>query len=176
MLIFRVHLTYFMKYLLTSCFVVILWLAAVGVYAQDLSGPKPDDEFNVFLLAVAIAFFSIIIGATLAGSMLVTLVLVGLFGLVSAGIVSAGVLVGLYKRSITSGFKTVLAIVCSITGILIGAVSFFLINRFYEIHLSGVAATLIGGFSGLMGGLLLGLVLYTLIRLFLNYCRQKLSF
>ena len=145
-------------------------------YAQNSPTPQEGDEFNPILFAVIVAFLCIVIGATLAGSMLASLVLMGLFALVSAGIVSAGVLVGFYKRSVTAGFKALLAIGCSIGGILIGVIAFYLINRIFHIHLSGVAVALVGGFSGLIGGLLLGFVLFTVIRLFLNYCRQKLSF
>ncbi|HLZ86853.1 MAG TPA: hypothetical protein VKQ52_06435 [Puia sp.] len=134
-----------------------------------------DDEFNVILLAVLTAFICIVIGATLAGSMAATLVMIGLFGLVSAGVLSAGILVALYRRSITAGFKTILAMVCSFGGILIGVVSFYLINRIFQLHLSGVAVLLIGGFSGLVGGMLLGMAVFLVIRVFLNYCRQKLK-
>ncbi|GGB21639.1 hypothetical protein [Puia dinghuensis] len=165
-----------MKRLLILILVVLL--LAVSGYAQDPSVPhlNDDDEFNLFLLALGIAFVSIIIGATLAGSMIATLAMLVLFGLVVAGVLSAGVLVGLYRKSIGAGFKTVVAVTGCLSGILIGEIGFYFINRLFHLHLSGIAVLLIGGFSGLIGGLLLGLVLFLLIRVFLNYCRARLSF
>ena len=137
---------------------------------------QEDDEFNMFLLALGTAFVCIVLGATLAGSMLATLFLLSVFLLVSAGVLSVGVLVGFYRRSIAAGFRTVLMIVCIGGGMACGAVAFWLINRIFDIHLQPPTALLIGAFSGLVGGLLLGLVLFTIIRLFLNYCRKKMAF
>lgn len=144
--------------------------AAVAATRQD------DEEFNVFLLALGTAFVCIVLGATLAGSMLATLFLLGVFLLVSAGVLSVGILVGFYRRSIAAGFRTVLMISCISGGVCCGAIAFWLINRVFDIHLQPLTALLVGAFSGLVGGLLLGLVLFTIIRLFLNYCRKKLAF
>jgi hypothetical protein len=165
-----------MKRLITFLFISLFCLAAIGGYAQGPTGAQPDDEFNLFLLAIAIAFVCIVVGSVFVGSMLVILVLFALLGLVTAGIVSAGVMMGLYRKSISAGFKTVIAIISCLGGIVIGEIAFYLINRFYHLHLSGVAVVGIGGFCGLVAGLLMGMVLFLLIRLFLNYCRAKLSF
>ena len=146
--------------------------------SSTLTSPtRPDDdEFNVFLLALGTAFVCIVLGATLAGSMLATLFLLGVFLLVSAGVLSVAILVGFYRRSMAAGFRTMLMIVCIGGGVCCGAVAFWLINRVFDIHLQPLTALLLGAFSGLVGGLLLGLVLFTIIRLFLNYCRKKLAF
>lgn len=165
-----------MKRALTFFLTVVLLTCADVLYAQTDSGVRPDEEFNLLILAVIIALLCIVVGATLVGSMVATLAMLALFGLVTAGILSAGVLVGFYRRSIGAGFKTIVAVTGCLSGILIGEIAFYLINRLYHLHLSGVATVLIGGFGGLIGGLLLGLVLYWLIRIFLNYCRAKLSF
>lgn len=165
-----------MKQALTFFLILVLLLCAGVLHAQPNSGMQPEEEFNVFLFSIAIAFICIVVGATLVGSMVVTLALLVVFGLVTAGILSAGVLVGLYRKSISAGFKTVIAITGCLSGILIGEIAFYLINRIYHLHLSGVAVLGIGGFCGLVGGMLLGIVLFMLIRTFLNYCRAKLSF
>jgi hypothetical protein len=165
-----------MKRALTFFLIAAQLLCAGGLHAQTDSGLRPDEEFNVFLLAIAIAFVCIVVGATLVGSMLVSIALLVLLGLVTAGVLSAGVLVGLYRKSIGAGFKTVVAVTGCLSGILIGEIAFFLINRIYHLHLSRVAVLGIGGFCGLVGGMVLGLVLFQLIRAFLNYCRAKLSF
>lgn len=165
-----------MKRLLTILFITFLCVCGLAGSAQAPAGSQPDDEFNIFLLAIGTAFICIVIGATLVGSMVATLAMLALFGLVTAGVLSAGILVGLYRKSISAGFKTVVAVTGCLSGILIGEIAFYLINRIYHLHLSGISVLLIGGFCGLVGGLVLGLVLFLLIRTFLNYCRTKLSF
>jgi hypothetical protein len=163
-----------MKFLLTTLLAI---LCLTGIAQSDPSIPQPDEsEFNLFLLVLTIAFFSMVIGAVLAGSVIVTLFLLLVLALVSAGIISAGLLVGLYRRSLAAGFRTMLALVCSGSGILAGTVCFWLINRIFAIHLTPPTAVLIGAFGGLLAGLLLGFALAAIIRVFMNYCRQKLSF
>ena len=159
-----------MKGLLT----ILAVFCFIGVFAQG-GQQSVDDEFNVFLFAVTVTFFSVVFGAMVAGFITVMLILIALMALVSAGIVSTAVLVGLYRRSLAAGFKTALVLTCSITSMLGGTVCFWLINRIFHIHLRSPTAALFGAFSGLLGGLLLGWVLFIVIRLFLNYCRQKLS-
>lgn len=165
-----------MKRALTFFLITALLLCADGLYAQTDPGLRPEEEFNLFLFSIAIAFICIVVGATLVGSMVVSLALLVLLGLVTAGILSAGVLVGLYRKSISAGFKTIMAVTGCLSGVLIGEIAFYLINRAYHLHLSGVAVLGIGGFCGLVGGMVLGMALFALIRAFLNYCRTKLSF
>ncbi|MBS1603757.1 MAG: hypothetical protein JST42_13895, partial [Bacteroidetes bacterium] len=124
---------------------------------------------------IGLAAACIIIGATIVGSAAATLVLLLLFALVSAGILSAGILVGLYRRSLSAAFTTILSLICCGTIMIAGAISFSLINRIFHIDLTTSTALLIGAFSGLLGGLLLSFTLSGIIRTFLNYCRQKLS-
>jgi hypothetical protein len=165
-----------MKRALTFLLIPALLLLADVLHAQTADGLRPDDEFNLFLLAIAIAFASIVVGCTLVGSVLVTLALLVVFGLVTAGVLSAGVLVGFYRKSISAGFKTVVAVTGCLCGVLIGEIAFYLINRIYHLHLSGIAVLGIGGFCGLVGGMVLGIVVFMVIRVFLKYCRAKLSF
>jgi hypothetical protein len=142
----------------------------------DLSIPQPDDEFNIFLLAITIAFFSMVIGGALIGAFAAIILLLALLALVSTGILSAGILSALYRRSIAAGFRTILLIICSLGGILGGMICFWLINRIFNIHLTSPTAALVGAFGGLLCGLLLGFLLAGILRIFMNYCRQKLSF
>ena len=135
-----------------------------------------DDEFNLFLFAYLIAFCSVVVGAVIVGSVAMIMILLALFALVSAGIVSAGVLVGIYKRSVAAGFKALLVIICSLGGIVAGAGGLWLIDRFFPIHLGGRTAVLLGAAGGLIGGILMGIILFRIIRSFLEYFRQKLSF
>ena len=179
-----------MQLLLTTLIVALLAIPYSGARAQStdttrthsstntLTDPssQPDDEFNVFLLAIGLASIGIIIGATIIGSAAAILFLLLVFSLISAGILSAGILAGLYRRSVSVAFKTILSLICSITITIAGAASFWVINRVFHIDLTTSTALLIGAFSGLLGGLLLSFALTAIIRIFFNYCRQKLSF
>jgi len=185
-----------MRLLLTTLIIVLLAIPCAGVRAQSpttnqsspdttrthsstnaLTDPssQPDDEFNLFLLTIGLVVACIIIGATIVGAAAATLFLLSLFALVSAGVLSAGILVGLYRRSLSAAFTTILSLVCSGAIMIAGAISFWLINRAFHIELTTSTALLIGAFSGLLGGLLLSFILTGIIRIFLNYCRQKLS-
>ncbi len=143
---------------------------------NDAAVNPPDDDFSPVVLVIFLAIASLVVGGILAGCVAVMGLLLVLFALVSAGIASAGVLVGLYRKSAAAGFKTILYMGCSLAGMLTGALGFWLINHFFHISLSTRSAVVIGAGSGLLGGLLLGIVLFILIRLFMEYCRQKLSF
>ena len=180
-----------MQLLLTTLIVALLAIPYSAARAQSkpdtahshpsdthLADPssQPDDEFNIFLLAIGIAIVGIIIGATVIGSAAATLFLLLLFTLVSTGILSAGILIGLFRKSVSAAFTTILSLICSITITIAGAASFWIINRIFHIELTTSTALLIGAFSGLLGGLLLSFTLAAIIRIFFNYCRQKLSF
>jgi hypothetical protein len=125
---------------------------------------------------VVIVIASVIAGAVLAGSIAVLLLLLLGLALVSAGILSTSIVVGLYKRSFTAGFRVFLLLFCSMAGLATGGLGLWLINRFFHLHWIPRIAALTGAGGGFIGGLLLGLVLFILIRVFLKYCRQKLSF
>jgi len=140
-----------------------------------LSDPGPATDDMPFALIAAVAFLSLALGGAIIGAFAATLFLIALLALVSAGILSAGILYGLHKRSVAAGFKTLLLIVCSLGGIVAGAGGFWLIHRFFHIHMTTQTSVLLGAVAGLLGGLLLGIVLFGLIRAFLEYCRKKLS-
>src|SRR4051794_33503534 len=64
----------------------------------------PDDEFNIFLIVIAVGFMGAALGAVMAGAFVVFLFLSVSALLTIAGIVSASLLIGLYKRSLQAGF------------------------------------------------------------------------
>lgn len=158
--------------------IVILTFLCFSCIAQTQSGADPqsdDGEFLLFLMMIAVGFACIAVGSVLAGTAAMTLVLLALFALISAGIVSAGVLVGLYRRSLAAGFKTVVILVCSCVTTIAGAIGFWLINHIFHLYLTNPTSLLIGSLSGLVGGVTLGFILTSIIRLFLDFCRRKLS-
>jgi hypothetical protein len=143
------------------------------VYCQDgsQSPPKPDDDFNVFLLVFAA--ISAMLGAALAGAIFVVgfLLLAGAF--VGFGILSVSVLAGIYKRSITAGFKTFLYITCPVAGIGIGVVGFYILTELFHLSISRQMGLVAGILGGLVGGLLMALAIHQLTSLVLKYLLKK---
>src|SRR5262245_33748048 len=98
----------------------LVWLFLFIIFASNMvfaqatpdGPPPPDDDFNVFLMILATIFFSLMIGAAFAGSFIAASVLLLMGALAGFGIVSVSILAGIYKRSVTAGFKTFLYIVC----------------------------------------------------------------
>jgi len=158
-------LTLFMTFLLTT----------IGLHAQSPAAAPPDDEFNLFLLVFAIAFFSLILGAVIVGSIATAGLLLFLFTLVSVGILSTSVIVGLYKRSFFAGFKTLLVIVCGLGGAIGGVSIMWLVNRLFTLRLSHAVTLGSGALGGLTGGMLLGLCVYGIIRSLTGYFKKKLT-
>ena len=149
--------------------------AGKAAAANGVSEP-PDDYGSPFALAFLLVFCAIVGGAAVAGACIVTVILLAIFGMVSAGVMSASILAGLYKRSIASGFTTLLLLVGGLGGIVAGAGGFWLINRMFHLKAAPLNAVLLGAASGLLGGLLCGFVISRLIKFFVEYFRRKLAF
>jgi len=136
---------------------------------------KDDDGFDPGIFFFLLIFAGIMVGAAIVGSMAAALLLVALFVMASAGILSMGVLVGLYRRSVTAGFRAVLYITCALGGTIVGVGLFYVINHFFHLHFSYKTIGLAGAGGGLLGGLLLGLIVFALIRVLLKVLKQKLA-
>lgn len=139
------------------------------------AGPTQDDGMDMFLLFYAIAFVGIAFAAIFVGTAILVGFLVVLFALVSAGVLSTGVLVGMYRRSIAAGFRTLLVIVCGLAGLFTGAVGLWLVSRIFTLHWKAQTALLTGAFGGLVGGMVLGLILFFIFNSFFRYCKRRLA-
>lgn len=178
-----------LKYLLSLLFVITL---SCGANAQSDSAllnkkditimnigeeqtKEPDDEFNIFLMVFAIGFMCAALGAVMAGAFAVCLFLGVTLLLTTIGIVSASLLIGLYKRSLQAGFKSLLLITGSLLGIAFGLFILWLINLFLHLHMEGYQVLLVGAGGGLLGGLVLGFITYRMIKAVLRIAMQKLK-
>jgi len=135
-----------------------------------------DDDFNAGLLVFAVIALSVMFGAMVAGFIAASLAGTFLFILISTGILSAAILVGAYKRSVAAGFKTLVMIICTIGGILLGIGGLYLVNIVFDLHLHQTLIIWAGLIGGLIGGIVLGLCLFMITRLFLAFAKRKLSF
>jgi hypothetical protein len=134
-----------------------------------------DDGMDMFLLFYAIAFVGIAFAAVFVGAAIMVGFLLVLFALVSAGVLSTGVLVGMYRRSVAAGFRTLLVIVCGLAGLFTGAVGLWLIGRIFTLHWKAQSALLTGALGGLAGGIILGLILFFIFNSFFRFCKRRLA-
>jgi len=134
-----------------------------------------SDDFSPGMAFFALVGFCLILISIGAGIVITITVLFMLFGFVSVGIISASVFVGLKKKSLTKGFKTFLVLSVSIIGSIIGFVALFLINKLFHFHLTGPTILIMGSLSGLIGGIILGLVAFAVFLRLINYFKDKLQ-
>ena len=142
---------------------------------SNTASAEDDDEFNVFLLTFASLFFAAMFGAAVIGAFAATLFLLIIFLFVSAGILSASVIVGIYKRSVQSGFKTLIFILSSLTGIVIGSVGLFLANKLFELNYSNGLCLTIGAIAGFVGGILISFAIIKIIQKIITAFRKKFN-
>jgi hypothetical protein len=118
-----------------------------------------DEEFNLFLFTLLLVAISAMIGAAIIGAFAATSLLFLLIAFISVGILSVSLLAGLYKRSVTAGFKTFLYIICPLTGMLIGMSGFWIAARLLTISIANKTGLLAGATGGILGGIVMAFAL-----------------
>ena len=124
-----------------------------------------------FIFVCGIAFVFACIGG---GIVLTVLGLFIVFELVSFGIISTAIIVGINKQSLKKGFKTFILIASTIGGLLIGGMSFWLLNKVTH-WWTTQTAILTGLTSGFIGGLGLSLIAFYILQRLTIYFKQKLD-
>ena len=106
--------------------------------------------------------------------MLTLLFLLILFGLIGSGILSASVLIGLHKKSFTTGFKTFLVSTSTVGGLVFGLLGFWVLHK--TVHWWSLQTGLIAGsLSGILGGFLFGLLAFYVIQKFTFFLKEKIK-
>lgn len=151
-----------MKRLLRICLFLLPYFITTALFAQSTGTPASDDEMNLFLMAFACVFIGVMLGAAVIGAILATLLFLLALAFVNFGILSTSFLIGLYKRSLAAGFKSLLLLGFGLPCAALGLATTFLFNYVVPLHLPNTALAFTGLLSGLTGGLLLGLVAFAL--------------
>ena len=126
-------------------------------YEQYYEEDEVGSLFLVIILCVAM-LFCFGVGVVVA----VCIILIAL-GLLALGVLSTSVAVGLYKRSIASGFKTLVISTSTVGGSIIGALGIFIL--FKITHWGNVPfSTLAGAIGGSIAGLCFGFLAVFTIR------------
>ncbi len=147
-----------------------------SIARNNISGTSAaDDDFNAGLLLMASVVICAMVGAAIVGSFLAAFAFLLAIVFISAGIFSASLLIAFYKKSITTGFKTFVVIICSIGGTAIGSIGLFIVTGIFHLDLSNQTALLIGGVGGLLGGVLMGFVIYKILVLCMLYIKKKFA-
>jgi hypothetical protein len=159
------------KYIL-SMIAILFWVTG---FAQDSQPPVPDDGFNIFLLALLSIFFCAMIGAAIIGALAASLIVFATFSLVAFGLLSASVAIGIYNKSITAGFKTLLALVFgSICGTL-GLVCSYALNRLMNLELASSIVVITGATAGVTGGIVMAFATFKIIQSLIGILLKRLK-
>jgi hypothetical protein len=158
-----------MKLLLKINFLLILLFTTTKFLFAQQNEIKPDEGMDIFLLTIATLFICVMIGAAIIGAMVATFIILVLFAFAGLGILSTSFAIGLYNRSIGSGFKAFLVIVFGLCCSLLGLGSLLLFNELIPLPSSRTSLSIIGITSGAFGGIIMGLLTF---KLFQNLFRQ----
>lgn len=142
----------------------LLLLLSFALFAQSNYDPAHDEEFNIFLLLFATVFVCGLFGAAVVGAVIASLIAFAVFGLIGFGILSTSVAVGLYRKSLTAGFRTFLMIVFGIACGLCGGALAAVAQYHFHLGPSLSFAVLLGFIGGALGGVVLTLISISAVR------------
>jgi hypothetical protein len=133
-----------------------------------------DGGFLLFLLLYAMGVCAIIVIGIAVGIAITVGAILIISAMVTAGIFSASVIVGIYTRSLTKGFK-VFFVSCSIVaGGVFGAVALWILNLYTHWH-DEVNALLMGAAFGLVTGLAGGMISFYFLQRLAARLKSKIS-
>lgn len=133
-----------------------------------------DEEFNLFLFAILILGIIFICISVLITLLIAILCLFAIFGFILVGALSTSVIVGINKKSFTTGFKTFVTVFATFAFGIIGIGSFWFLNKL--LHWWSETKTIIIGLSfGLISGLITGLTMAFIIKKLSTFLKAKLE-
>jgi len=133
-----------------------------------------DEEFNLFLFSMLISGLIFICISLVIAILVVIILLLIVFGFITIGALSASVLVGLNKKSITTGFRTFVIFFSTFAMAVIGALSFWILNRIVH-WWSQMKSIILGSSIGLISGLIIGIVAAYIIKKLSTFLKNKLD-
>lgn len=145
-----------------------------SLYSSLQNTTPIDEEFNLFLFVILILGIIFICLSVLIALLLAIVCLFAIFGFILAGALSTSVLVGIHKKSLTSGFKTFVIDFSTFAFGIMGVGSFWFLNKMIK-WWSETQAITIGLSIGLSSGLITGLLLAFLIKKMAAFLKAKLE-
>jgi len=147
-------------------------LASQMLFAQ--TGTEPADDMP-FALIMGIILLSVALACMTAGIIIAVVGLSVTAVMASAGIISTAIIVGLYKKSVSAGFKTLLTMTSAIGGSIAGITGLYLANKIFHLNLAKITVAWTGLAGGLIGGIFLSLVIIGIIRVIIGLFKERLS-
>ena len=145
--------------------------STIEINQSDFEGTDDFAPGLLFGVIILLAFTLIFIGVGIALAVLGLLIV---FGFVSMGILSTSIIVGLHKKSLAKGFKTFTVLASTFAGILSFSIGFWALNKIFHWATSQIAITT-GAISGLLAGILFGLIVFYLLKRLTSFFKSKLS-
>lgn len=122
---------------------------------------QEDEVGSIFMLFIACMVLLFCFGMGLIVAILIILAILILLGI---GLFTTSFLVGIYNKSLASGFKTFILTASTLGGTILGGVGIFLL--FKIAHWAGVyTGVLVGALSGALAGLSFGFLVVYLFKL-----------
>ncbi len=112
-------------------------------------------------------------GAALLGAFGGFLLICFVMALMALGLLSTSIVVGIYKRSAAAGFKTFLMVLFGFSCAMIGCFGLIIFNGLLDWTYSNLLLITIGLTAGGIGGLILGLISFRVLRYFGRYAAMK---
>ncbi|MGC4041840.1 MAG: hypothetical protein QM710_13925 [Flavobacterium sp.] len=146
----------------------------VSLQTIHLQADPADGEFNLFLFTLLILGLIFIFISIIAAIVLAVLCLLIIFGCIGIGALSASVLIGISKKSFTTGFRWFVIIFSSLSLSLTGAGAFWFFNRITH-WFSYEKAIIAGAVIGLISGVIAGICFAYIIRKVSTALKEKLE-
>lgn len=150
-------------------------LSLTGLHFIFLQAQNPvDEEFNMFLFTILVIGL-IFIGASILIAVIIAIIcLLIVFGLIAAGALSASVLIGINKKSFTTGFRIFAILFSTFSMGVLGVICFWILNRIFEWWTTSTA--LVSGLCfGLISGFVTGILIAYIIKRMSSYLKNKLD-
>jgi hypothetical protein len=133
-----------------------------------------DEEFNLFLFTILILGMIFICVSIIISAMIAIICLVIIFGLIGIGALSASVLIGINKKSFTTGFRIFIILFCTFSVGVLGVLCFYILNRIFEWWTTSTA--IISGLCfGFISGFAAGILIAYIIKRVSTFLKNKLD-
>ncbi|MFT3796015.1 hypothetical protein [Flavobacterium sp.] len=139
-----------------------------------LQAQADDEEFNLFLFSILVLGLTFMFISLLIALLLTAIGLMVIFGFIGIGAVSASVLVGISQKSFTAGFRWFAILFCSVSLSVVGAGTFWFLNRILH-WWSQTKAIVLGLSIGMVSGIAAGFCIAYLIKKLSAFLKAKLD-
>lgn len=153
--------------------------SGAAVQADSTYANKPVSvtdvlDISAFLILFFVIPLIIITSCLVLGAVAVIAILFIFFAMVTAGFIATPVIVALYERSFTKGFRVFILLLSTAGGVAVGMITLWILNTIYQWHTAATAIGL-GMLTGLVTGVSFGFVTLYIVKRLTTYFKAKLG-